>query len=201
MPKKQALLWLKISGIAMVAVAVFFVFRSPNKRIEVPPEFLEAKTASVAIAEEITGLSSQAAANLEAISREDKAGNYEKAVDLVIVEIKRNNEIREKCIGLLSELQKMIASLGEIKSVQAQGAGLQAISAEMTLVNQLISYNGGLQNLLEQLRLKFLSNSPKDFDAATSSILQQVNDQVSQINSQNRKAQTLIREFNKYFED
>jgi hypothetical protein len=201
MPKKQALIWLKIAGLLMVAAAVFTAFRSSNKKIEFPKEFLEAKLSSSIIADEITGLSDEASANLETISKEDKAGNYEKAVDLVIAEIKRNNEIREKCIKLLSELQKMIASLGEIKSIPAQGAGLQAISAEMTLVNQLMSYNDGLQTLLEHLRLKFLSNSPKDFDEATASILEQINNQVVQINSQNRRSQTLINEFNKYFKE
>jgi hypothetical protein len=200
MPKKQALFWLKISGLVMVAAAVFLYFYASEKKIEFPPELLEAKTASSVIAEEITGLSSEAAANLEAISREDKAGNYYEAVDLVITEIKRNNEIREKCVGLLSELQKMIAGLGEVNSVQAQAAGLQAVSAEMTLVNQLMSYNDGLQTLLEHLRLKFLSSSPKDFNAGTASILEEVNAQVEQINSQNRRAQTQIREFNKYFQ-
>jgi hypothetical protein len=201
MLKRQTLVLLKIAGFLMVAVAVFVMFFSSDKKIEFPKEFLEAKSSSAAIADEITNLSDEASANLEAISKEDKLENYEKAVDLVIAEIKRNNEIRDKCVSLLSELQKMIASLAEIKSIPAQGAGLQAISAEMTLVNQLMNYNNSLQTLLEHLRLKFLSESPKDFNVATASILEQINSQVVEINSQNRRSQTLVKEFNQYFKE
>lgn len=202
MPKKRVFVWFKIAGFFMVIAAVFVVFYSTkNRSVEFPKDFLEAKTVSAKIADRITAISGESAANLKTISDEDKAGHYEKAVDLVIIEIKRNNEIREKSIGLLSELQKMIASLSEIKSVSAQAAGLQAISSEMTLVNQLMNYNNSLQTLLEHLRLKFLSESPRDFDAATASILGQINSQVVDINSQNRRSQTLIKEFNRYFKE
>ena len=187
------------AGAVLLSIAViagaFLLIR--GGKIEVPSSFIEARGKGAEISEFINDFSEKAKEGLQAIEEKDKSGDYVRALDLTIIEVERLQQARVKSVELLGELQKMTASLGEIKSTNLQSAGMQAVSNEVLLVERLIAYNEALKDLLDVLRAKYSSYEPQKFDASTNDLVKKINEDVSEINKLNRRYQTLIAEFDK----
>ncbi len=183
--------------VLLVATAVFLLLKAKTR--DLPDSFLEANATASEISKLITDSANESVKKLEEIDLEDRAGNYEKALYMTIDELKKNNEAREKAFVLLNELQKMAASVKDIKSPRAQQLVIQAISSEVSLVTHLLIYNEHWNLLLENLRNKFLSPNPRFFEAKTSELIEKINNETATINELNRKYHTLIKEFKREF--
>ncbi len=160
------------------------------KPLAVPAEFLEANRQGVAIAEKIVTLSRQSSDRIATISALDKENKISEALDLVYQELQHNKEMREQAITLSAELQRMTETLPDIQPEQVRLRALQAINAEVSLMNRLIDYNDYLYQLLTILRDKFLYNiaPPRhkidDLIAKINDEAKAINDLNSQFNSQ-----------------
>jgi hypothetical protein len=180
---------------AVIIAALFSLLKLSRKSPS--GNFMAANDSAAGISLLITENSSRALKTLEDINREDQAGHYEKALDLVIEEMKENNRVRDKSLELLIELQKMASSARSLKSRTAQQLALQAVSSEISLVSHLLLYNEHWGNLLNNLRSKFLSGGSRTFDPKTAELVQKINAEALTINELNRRYHTLIAEIKK----
>jgi len=168
-----------------------------KKGFTMPAEFTEARASGAEIASFLNEFSDNSINSLEKIKEEDKAGRYGNALDITIKELERIEEARTKTIELLSELEKMAASIPSIPDDKAQSLGMQAISTEISLVDKLLNYNEKLKSLLDILKSKFTSYSPEQFNDEMTEITKGLNEDALSINELNRKYQTLMEEFDK----
>lgn len=163
----------------------------------VPPELLEAKGKGVDIAESIVNLSKESLNNLKAISAADETHNYSGGLDLVLKEIARNKEARDKALELSQELGMMAAKLIDVRPESAARVGLQAIGGEFQIAQHLIDYNNYIYQLLEVLQSRFTNKaeSGEVTSVKVKDLVDKMNKEAAAINDLNVKYQSLMREF------
>jgi seryl-tRNA synthetase len=163
------------------------------KPLLVPAEFLEANRQGVAIAEKIVTLSRQSSDRIATISALDKENKISEALDLVYQELQHNKEMREQAVILSAELQRMTETLPNIEPEQVRLQALQAINAEVSLMNRLIDYNDYLYQLLTILRDKFLYNiaPPRH---KIDDLIEKINNEAKAINELNSQFNNQIRD-------
>lgn len=171
----------------LMVLAVYLLWRILFYRsLVVPAKFLEANRAGVSIAERIVDLSQESAERIGAISKLDKENRISEALDLVYRELERNKEMREEAVKLSKELEAMTATLDEIEPDSVRTRVLQAINAEVTLMNRLVDYNDYLYQILSALRDKFLYNiaPPKN---KIDELIAKINQETKEINDLNAR--------------
>lgn len=173
---------------AYLAWRIFFA-----QELVVPAKFLEANRQGVAIAEKIVDLSKQSSDRIATISALDKENKISEALDLVYQELQHNKEMREQAVTLSGELQTMTETLPNIKPEEVRVKALQAINAEVSLMNRLIDYNDYLYQLLTILRDKFLYNiaPPRN----------KIDDLIAKINGEAKAINELNSQFNSQIQD
>ncbi len=159
----------------------------------VPAEFSDARLQGAVIAQNIVNLSSRSMADLEAINKLDKSGNFTEALNLVTAAVTRSQEIRDEAVKLSGELEKMTQSLSDLRSLDARQAALEAISNHLALISRLINYSGYFSQLLEVLRNKFTVGGVKGDRVGT--LVNQINTEVTAINSFNIQAIQAMKKF------
>jgi len=164
-----------------------------NKESFVPKEFLEANKKGAMVAANIADLSKTYSDNLAVINDLDKEEKYSEAIDLVISEMKRNEELRGKAYELSVELGKMANSLLEIKPERATEAAMKAINSETSLIIRLLNYNNYLNELLKVLNGKFANGEYKE--GAVEDLIKMINNEADAINSLNEKYSEEMRVF------
>lgn len=184
-----------------LAVFYYFIFKPPRSLYQgeaaLPPAFVEAYSAAADLSRAVSEFAAGATARLNEISEADRSGNYIRALDLTVEQAKQHEELRTKSVELLTELQKMAASVENIPSPTAQQLILQAVSTQVSLVSHLLAYNEYWISLLNHLRDKFLSADPSAFNPKTEELIQKINNEITIINGLNRRYHSLIEEFKK----
>ncbi|MEK7508156.1 MAG: hypothetical protein AAB602_03700 [Patescibacteria group bacterium] len=161
----------------------------------IPEELARARVQGALISENIVNLSSKSASDLNAINQLDKEGKYTEALELTTNVIKQSQEIRDKAIALSDQIGTMTKSLSGISSLEARQALLDSITSRLALVSRLINYSGYLGQLLDVLRDHFAGVSFKEGDVAH--LVDQINSEVSAINSFNSQAAQSMEKFDK----
>lgn len=180
-----------ISSIAAVG------FLKTRHRENLPETFVVSNAAAVEISRIITETAANSVKKLDEIDEAEQAGNYEKALDLVIEELNQSLKMREKSLDLLVELQKMSNSVSGITIPEAQELILQAVSNEISLVTHLLYYNEYWNGLLLGLRDKFGSANPTAVKTSSAEWIRKINAEATEINELNRKYQSLMAELQK----
>ena len=186
-----------IALFAFVLVASGGYWYYQNKTVNVPPQFSEARSRAAEISERIAALTDESTNNLEKISDEDQAGNYERGLNLVLGEIDQNKRIREEAIKLSEELKIMASNLSEIRPKKAVEAGLQATTSGLELSQHLITYNDYTNQLLVLIQFRLEGN---DSDALRARIEQQIsrmNEEVKAVNELNKRYQEQMKDFDR----
>ena len=161
----------------------------------IPADLSNARIQGALISENIVNLSSQSAADLSKINELDKEGKYSEALAITTQAITQSQEIRDKAVALSDQITTMTKSLSEIQSLEARQALLDAITSRLALVSRLINYSADLSQLLEVLRNHFSGISFKKGDVA--SLVDQINSEVSAINTFNDQATQSMEKFDK----
>ncbi|MDP2695658.1 MAG: hypothetical protein Q8O87_00180 [bacterium] len=190
--------WHLASGAAIILPALIiagYLFLGGDN---IPEEFSEARIKGSVIAEEIIAQQENTLQVLAEIERYDKARNTPQALILISNEIIRNREANEKAIRLSSQLQRMASSLNSIKPAVARDLATQAVTAEVTLVSRLLTYNNYLAQLFEVLRDKF---EGKIIYASTKirDLINSINDEVKAINDLNKDFNIALNNFDAVF--
>lgn len=171
-----------------IGAALFFISERKKNAPYVPPEFLEARTQTGLISENIVGIASASIENLHAIREEDVAGDYAGALDLVSSEMKRNEAAREEALKLSYELTHLAEQLSYVRPEEAVQTGLRAALCGTQITQHLINYNTYTNELLGALQARFAT---KDFGGEQSSekvqgLIDKMNQEAEAINTLNR---------------
>ncbi|MEK7193876.1 MAG: hypothetical protein AAB651_00765 [Patescibacteria group bacterium] len=183
----------------LIVFASYFitrVFLGESK--EVPREFLEARQQASVIAQEIIRMSDETANRLNEVSNLSQERKYTEAVNLIVQEIERNRQAREKAIRLSAQLEKMTQSISGITPKSASQSALEAVSSEVALISRLISYNDYMIQLLEVLRAKFLGQE-KNSDGKIQELIEKINNEARAINDLDQKFNRIMSGFDSYF--
>ena len=164
----------------------------------IPEELSDARAQGAIISESIVSLSAKSADDLNKINQLDKEGKYTEALSLTTEVIKQGQEIRDKAVALSDQIETMTKSLSVVSSLEARQALLDAITSRLALVSRLISYSGYLGQLLDVLRDHFNGASFENGDVAQ--LIDQINSEVSAINSFNLQATQAMEKFDKILE-
>ena len=87
----------------------------------------------------------------------------------------------------------MTKALSELKSFEARQAALEAISNHLALISRLVNYSGYLGQLLEALRGRFTGSGIQGSQVST--LVNQINTEVTAINSFNNQAVQAMQRF------
>ncbi len=162
----------------------------------VPEEFLRARQEASSIADSIVSLSGESAKKISEIAELDKKREYSEALNLIVQELERNQQSREKAVELSKKLETMAKNLADISPAEAGQTALQAVSSETALISRLITYNDYLYQLLEVLRGKFLGKNGGD---KIQELINKINEESSAINDLNKKFNQIMKEFDGEF--
>lgn len=196
--KKKYRRFLLAFAVILVLAVFYFVINPPrflNKEENIfPPAFIEAYSAAFNLSSAISEVAKGAAVRINEINEADRKGDYIRALNLTVEQVKQHEGLRMKSVDLLTELQKMAASVEQIDSPTVQQLVLQAVSTQISLVSHLLIYNERWISLLNHLRDKFLSVKPWVFNPETEKLIQKVNDEIEVINKLNRQYNALMEE-------
>lgn len=169
--------------VAIVLVAYFLIRLIPINAQKVPKEFLEARANASLIAQDIVNISNDLTKSLEQVNQFNSEKKYTEAINFLAQEINRNKDLNQKAIKFSEELGKMAVAIQYISPASAGQLAVQAISSETILISRLMVYNAYLDQLLEELRLKFLGQ--KTDDQKIKDLISKINDEVKNINALN----------------
>ena len=125
-------------------------------------------------------------------------GNVTGALDLISIEINKNQEIRREAIKLSSQLEKMARAIGAIKPEGARILATEAVSSEVALVSRLIVYNDFFLQLFGTLETKFQGEEPNPTNRVQQ-LINNINDEAKAINQFNKRFSESLAEFHKFF--
>ena len=185
-----------VAGFVLILLAGYSgVTLWKNAGASVPQELSDARVQGAIISESIVGLSAKSAADLDKINQLDKERKYAEALKLTADVIDQSREIRDKAVALSEQIGIMTKSLSGVNSLEARQALLDGITSRLALVSRLINYSAYLSQLLDVLRDHFDGVSFKEGDVAH--LVDQVNSEVSAINSFNEQATQSMEKFDK----
>jgi hypothetical protein len=150
-----------------------------------PAEFTEARMRGAVISQDIVNLSNEISKDLETVNRLDNEGRSREALSAVVPILEKTNDLKKKAAELSAELQKMTASLLNVKSQEAQRAAMESITNRMALISRLLSYGDYMTQLAETLRRRFINARTNE---SVAQIVAQINAEITAINNFNRAA-------------
>lgn len=184
--------------VAIIAFGLYFFINNLFAKSFVPTEFAEARLTGAAIAKKIVGLSNEALASLDQISKYDQQGNASEALILISNEVIKNQENHQAAINLASQLEQMARLLNDIKPTQAKVLATEAVSSEVALVSRLLVYNDFLLQLFQTLQQKF-QNKNFNTDGKVQDLIGKINEQRRAINDFDNRFNQSLSEFDKIF--
>lgn len=113
-----------------------------------PQAFIDSRHQSALVAAEIVSMSNDSAKEIDNIKNLEAQRRYIEALDATNNEIGRVAAMRDKGSALLGELTNMTNVLSQVRPDTSRETALRAINYETSIVNHLISYNYGLDQLL-----------------------------------------------------
>jgi hypothetical protein len=163
-----------------------------GERPFVPKQFSDARAGAVQTAEGIVSMAKESVTALARISELDKAGKYDQALDLVIQEVNRNNELRDRAEILSQGLGLMTQALSQVKPQSAAVVGVQAIGKEYQIAQKLIDYYNSTYELLDVLRGRYGGASG---DPSSAGAQAKINDLITKMNADASAVNVLNEEY------
>ncbi|PIR44058.1 hypothetical protein COV23_01885 [Candidatus Wolfebacteria bacterium CG10_big_fil_rev_8_21_14_0_10_31_9] len=176
-----------------VVFVVRFAFVNLDNKI-IPNEFLEARNGASLIARNIVDSSDESAKKIEEISKLSNEEKYEEALNIVLQEINRNKETRNKAIELSKNLEKMVSNTAQISPESSALIAIEAITIETTIINKLITYNDDLMQLLGVLKTKLLELDTNSHQKIID-LVNKLNNEAKEVNASNEKFNEIMDKF------
>ncbi len=181
----------------LIILSVYFIGRFIFAETHgIPPEFLKARQEASVVAQVIVGLSSDSAKKIEDISTLTNQGNYTEALNLVVAEMDRNREIRQKALTLSSNLETMASNSAKIYPDSSARTAIEAITVETTIISKLVDYNDYLNQLLEILKAKLLGQQNAMWEVPD--LVNKINGEAKEVNDLNQKFNDLMAKFDQH---
>ena len=109
-----------------------------------------------------------------------------------------NNEAYDKAFGLSRHLQKMAELFGKIRAKESRELAYQAVSLELGLISELISYTERMNRFLENLA-ELAKTQSRESLKATNEYLLEVNQKAAVINKLNKEFTEKMKAFDESF--
>ena len=168
--------------IAVVGLLVYFLNSLQSK--VVPADFTSARQKAALVSQDIVNLTVETGKKIELANQAEAKGNSEQLLGLINDAKNSNTSAYQKAFDLSSNIQKMAQSLDNVSPEQQQ-LGYEAVSLELSLVSEFISYTDNLNNFLNALTKSVLNKSSGN-QKEVSDALEAVNQKASLINIINR---------------
>jgi DNA repair ATPase RecN len=182
-----------ILGFVAVVAVGYGIVRWTQGSGGVPQEFTSARMQGALIAANIVDLSNQSTATLAQVNNLDQEGNYKDALSLTTTLVTQSGDIRDQAVALSMQIETMTKALSGISDLNARQAALEAISNQLALLNQLISYSADLGQLLDTLRNRF--TGADGTTTKVNALVNQINTDVNAINNFNSQAKQAMDKF------
>lgn len=186
----------KIITIFVIIVALgsgaYALFEHQN---QIPQSFTMARSQGAAIAANIVSLSSQSTADLSKVNQLDEQGNYTQALSITTDLVTQSQQLRNQAVQLSNQVSAMTEALSSVNSFPAQQAALQAISNQLAIITQLVNYSNDLDSLLLTLQNHF--DGKPVASGTVQTLVNQINLDVTAINSYNSQATQAMAQFDK----
>ncbi|MFA6136330.1 MAG: hypothetical protein WC705_03175 [Candidatus Paceibacterota bacterium] len=187
-----------IATIILIFVVAFLMFVfSPLSKASIPPAFSQARQEGSIYAKEIAVATNEIAVNLNGIGELKDRNEKSKIFDLVIAQIQKNNQTKEKALLLTEQLRKMTSALPDVTPEKAGQVALEALTSETVLVQKLINYSDLLNQLLNSIKDK-LASGDNNYDSVNK-IIDNINKETSEINKLNEEFSQKMDKFDGYF--
>ena len=186
-------------AIPVAVLGIYFGVIAFNPRNYVPDVFSASRLKSAELAQSIVLTSSDLLKSIEIIGRYDQEGNKSQALILISNAVLKRSDFHQSAISLASELEKMARSVPDIRPSQARDFASEAVSSEVALVSQLLSYDDYLQQLFETLKGK-VQHPDVYTDGAVQLLIDKINEGGKGINELNNHARASLASFDKIFE-
>ncbi|MEK7464242.1 MAG: hypothetical protein AAB617_00490 [Patescibacteria group bacterium] len=186
----------QIFGTALILVAVFggyFILRTWS--LKLPNDFLIYRQNTADVSEKIVALANEVNEKIKAVNISDLNGEDEKAVALILDARGKNIATYSQAFELSKNLENLARSLDDISSRRTQRLAYEAVAVELSLVSEFIVYTRDLNNFLDSLSHAIVTGESRDREMAQK-FLDDVNKQVSKINSLNKEFAEKTKEFN-----
>jgi hypothetical protein len=183
-------------AVAAIIIFIFFFRVDGTEEMFVPEELSEARMKSASISERIVDLSRDSIETLKEIRRAELAGEYNEALDLVMMEIEQNEQARKEALDLSYELTHIAERLEEVRPKEAAEVGLQATIYAAQITQRLINYNTYTLQLFDTLRSHFVAgSSSEEISASVQDIIVKMNEEAQAINALNGEYKEAMRKF------
>lgn len=181
---KKTLLWLILAAF-IAFTAVYGLIRVLGNVLELPPEFLAARQEAGRLSQEIVELTNKTNSLIKNANIFELDGQPGVALQLIEEARKKNKDAYQKAFELSVVIQKLTEKINLIDSSRGQQLAYEAVSFELALISNFISYTQNLNGFLDNLELAVRLNTPESRRRVTTS-LAEVNQKILNINNLNR---------------
>ncbi|HXF44063.1 MAG TPA: hypothetical protein VNK70_01200 [Candidatus Paceibacterota bacterium] len=193
--ERNRFFWIVVMAFVVI-FAGFYVLARLSKPTELPSEFLAARKDASSVSVEIVALTNSTNDKIKAVNVSDLDGNRAAARNL-LEEARRDNEAAyDQAFRLSRNLQQMTESLRQVSSLKSQRLAYEAVSVELALVSEFISYTQALDEFLNALARALSTDGAADRRAVLDR-LGDVNRSVAKINDLNGEFLSKISEFDR----
>lgn len=184
-------------GVIAIFVIAFLAFViSPFAKNGIPSTFNEARINASSLSQEIVSILGETSGS---IGKLQEAQRQSESLEIVLNSMQDVKNARDKASELALQLEKMALSVPDISPDKAKQTAIVAISSETALINKLISYNEGLNNLLFVLQKRF--NGGNVSIENINNLIDDINRTADEINEFNKQFVDLIKKFDSYYEE
>ncbi len=192
--KKLSVAMIGVVGLFVIAFLAFVI--SPLAKNQIPSSFTEARSEASLLATDIVDILQGTADNIGLLQAEE---GDSRELDIVLGEIRNSKTARDKAVLLAGALERMALAIPEISPDDARQTAIVAISSEAALINKMIAYSDGLNQLLVLLKNKYINNYT-DY-AEINDVIDGLNSDSEQINQFNAQFNKLMENFDQYYQD
>ena len=183
--KLKKLLFIGFPAIFLI-VLIYVLFQFFSQPAALPEDFLQARQEAARLSQGIVELTKATNETIEVINLLEAEGNSQEAIVLISKARQNNQKSYEQAFELSQQLKKLTESLSQIQSRESQNLAYQAVSLELGLISEFISYTKRLNDFFDNLHKAILTNTFSDRRAVENSLVN-VNQKVTIINDLNQE--------------
>lgn len=194
--KKHHLLRTTVTAIAILGVGSLVIAYVAGAGV--PRAFFAARLQAAGAANNLAVLTNNSLANLKRIELLETGGSSDQALELLSFEISQKQDKQNAAVVLASNLEEMAKAGMEITSSSARGLAIEAVTAGVSMVSRIVSYNNSLDQLFSAIQAKIQSGAvPPGVNIRT--LLAGINSDGKAINDLNNAFNATLEEFDKNY--
>lgn len=178
---------LALGSIFVLFLVIFIATFIVGKSLRLPKEFVEFERAAANISKSIVDKTNLTNEKIKNANDFDFIGDRNRTLAMIDEARKSNNEAHTQAFDLSKYLQKMAESLNKFESTEGKIKAYEAVTIELSLVNEFLGYTESLNNFLDTLTNAVNNNNETNRNL--------VKDRLAAVNIGARNINTLNQEF------